>query len=70
MSGFWTELFGAKPPEADPLEIARTLRANDQADPLGSWTGTPAEPGEAPQQDADDLCTTTRPGRPAGGCRV
>lgn len=55
MSEFWTELFGKKQPEADPMEIARTLRANQEADPLGSWTGTPADPGETPQQDADDL---------------
>lgn len=25
------------------------------ADPLGMYTGVPAEPGEKPQQDADDL---------------
>ena len=25
------------------------------ADPLGSWTGVPADPAESPTQDADDL---------------
>lgn len=25
------------------------------ADPLGSWTGVPADPYEVPEQDADDL---------------
>ena len=26
-----------------------------KTDPLGSYTGKPEEPGEAPVQDADDL---------------
>ena len=26
-----------------------------KTDPQGSWTGTPADPGEIPVQDADDL---------------
>lgn len=28
---------------------------NPETDPLGSWTGTPADPDEVPVQDADDL---------------
>lgn len=27
----------------------------DPSDPLGSYTGRPADPRETPQQDADDL---------------
>ena len=42
-------------PFKERVEIARTLRANQEADPMGSWTGTPADPAETPQQDADDL---------------
>lgn len=38
-------------------EIAREFINPDtlRCDPLGSWTGTPADPGEKPTQDADDL---------------
>ena len=28
---------------------------NIQTDPFGSYTGKPADPGEKPVQDADDL---------------
>lgn len=38
-------------------EIAREFvaRDTDKFDPLGSWTGTPADKEEKPTQDADDL---------------
>ncbi len=38
-------------------EIAREFINPDtlHADPLGSWTGTPADPDDKPTQDADDL---------------
>lgn len=32
-----------------------TLLQSAKTDPLGSWTGTPADPNEVPVQDADDL---------------
>jgi hypothetical protein len=31
------------------------IRENIAVDPLGSYTGITAEPGEVPVQDADDL---------------
>ena len=38
-------------------EIAEEFVEKDQlkTDPLGSWTGTPADENEVPTQDADDL---------------
>lgn len=38
-------------------EAARSFvsRDNIKTDPLGSWTGTPANPNEVPTQDVDDL---------------
>ncbi len=38
-------------------EIAREFINPDtlRTDPLGSWTGTPADRSERPTQDADDL---------------
>ena len=38
-------------------EIAKEFINPDtlHSDPLGSWTGTPADRGEKPTQDADDL---------------
>ncbi len=38
-------------------EAAQAFVSEDNAatDPLGSWTGSPADPGETPIQDADDL---------------
>lgn len=43
--------------ENDPMEKARELSQFTAAktDPQGSWTGSPADPGEIPVQDADDL---------------
>ena len=42
-----------KSPVSTPLPAAQ-MRA-DMTDPQGSYTGRPAEPGEKPVQDADDL---------------
>lgn len=38
-------------------EIAREFINPDtlHCDPLGSWTGTPRDRGEKPEQDVDDL---------------
>ena len=38
-------------------EIAMEFVTRDsvKADPLGSWTGTPADINDKPTQDADDL---------------
>ena len=38
-------------------EIAQEFvtRETIKTDPMGSWTGTPADPMETPTQDADDL---------------
>lgn len=38
-------------------DAAQAFVSKDSAatDPLGSWTGTPADPDEAPTQDVDDL---------------
>lgn len=37
-------------------KVIQAARAGSEADPLGSYTGTPAgEPREKPTQDADDL---------------
>ena len=38
-------------------EIAKEFINPDtlRSDPLGSWTGTPRDIGEKPEQDADDL---------------
>lgn len=43
--------------ESDPMEKAREMSQFTAAktDPQGSWTGSPADPGEVPVQDADDL---------------
>ena len=40
-----------------PMEKAMALTdfAADRTDPNGSYTGRPAQPGELPVQDADDL---------------
>jgi len=32
-----------------------TIWQSAKTDPLGSWTGTPADPYDVPVQDADDL---------------
>ena len=45
------------PRPEDPMGKAMAI-AQDQfskTDPLGSWTGVPADPAERPVQDADDL---------------
>ncbi|HJA25017.1 MAG TPA: hypothetical protein H9795_03045 [Candidatus Fournierella merdigallinarum] len=37
-------------------KMIQAARSGSEADPLGSYTGTPAgEPREKPTQDADDL---------------
>lgn len=38
-------------------EIAQEFVTRDtiKSDPLGSWTGTPADKDDVPTQDADDL---------------
>lgn len=38
-------------------EIAQEFITRDtiKVDPLGSWTGTPADSDDVPTQDADDL---------------
>ena len=43
-------------PEA-AKEVVRTFVSKDNVntDPMGSWTGTPADLGDVPTQDADDL---------------
>ncbi len=45
-------------PAVDPVEDASTLRRQSQqacSDVLGSYTGTPADGDDIPEQDADDL---------------
>ncbi len=37
-----------------PLQAGADMMAS-AFDPTGSWTGIPQQPGEVPQQDADDL---------------
>ncbi len=41
----------------DPMARAMdmTIWQSAKTDPQGSYTGTPADPGEVPVQDADDL---------------
>lgn len=34
---------------------AANIKPQDPFDPLGSYTGKPADPHDKPQQDADDL---------------
>ncbi len=46
------------PPVTDPVENAATLRKQSRrshSDVLGSYTGTPADGDDVPEQDADDL---------------
>ena len=43
------------PPKAKETAQAFVSEDNAATDPLGSWTGSPADPGETPTQDADDL---------------
>ena len=45
------------PREGTPMEKAMALTnwKSSQTDPSGSYTGRPADPGEIPVQDADDL---------------
>lgn len=43
-----------KKPEPDPVR-QMINEAPSPTDPLGSWTGKPAEEYETPVQDADDL---------------
>ena len=38
-----------------PLITSMTHPHPSATDPLGSWTGVPADEGEEPTQDADDL---------------
>ena len=38
-----------------PLITSMTHPHPSATDPLGSWTGIPADEGEGPTQDADDL---------------
>ena len=44
-------------PSTDPMAkaMAMTHCQSAKTDPLGSWTGVPADPEEQPVQDADDL---------------
>ena len=45
-----------KKPSPRTKAALRVARASaSPADPLGSYTGRPADPREEPQQDADDL---------------
>ena len=46
-----------KQPCEKPREQARAMTdfSSEQADPLGSYTGCPADSLEQPVQDADDL---------------
>lgn len=46
-----------KKTKKDPMESAMALTWYQESatDPQGSYTGTPADPDEAPVQDADDL---------------
>lgn len=37
-----------------PLQAGADMMAS-AFDPTGSWTGIPRQPGEVPEQDADDL---------------
>ena len=43
--------------KSEPMEKAMALTnlKSSQTDPSGSYTGRPADPGEIPVQDADDL---------------
>ena len=43
--------------DRQPMEKAMALTnwKSSQTDPSGSYTGRPADPGEIPVQDADDL---------------
>ena len=43
------------PAKAKAAAKAFTDKSNVKTDPLGSWTGNPADPGDAPTQDVDDL---------------
>ncbi len=38
-----------------PVDLEDPVFHNRHMDPLGSWTGNPADPYEQPVQDADDL---------------
>ena len=45
-----------KPVDSEALcRLQRSVWAQDKTDPLGSWTGVPADGEEKPVQDADDL---------------
>ena len=44
-----------KPEKAEEVAQAFLDKGSLETDPLGSWTGTPADPGETPTQDVDDL---------------
>ncbi len=43
------------PREAKKAAEAFTSKDNVMTDPLGSWTGNPADLGDVPTQDVDDL---------------
>ncbi len=43
------------PEKAKDTVRAFTDKSNVKTDPLGSWTGNPADLGEVPTQDVDDL---------------
>lgn len=46
---------GGAPMEPTRRALELTDLRDDRTDPLGSYTGRPADPRETPVQDADDL---------------
>ena len=47
----------AEPGPSGPMDKAMELarKRPSPTDPLGSWTGVPADPAETPVLDADDI---------------